>query len=372
MARKKVVFVIRKSVNVRKLWSGTVFSLYNELIKNYEIENLYVKESVVEKVKRRLNYIFHTDFFKEDCQCKLIQQAQKSYIRRYKNEKHIVFQLFEAPMTDNTINFIYQDLCVEYLIDLKKNEPGIFAKTEFHAFSEKDMLKRAIRQQSFYQNCEAVFTMGQWQADYIVENCRIDREKVLAVGGGVNLDVTKYSPTKRNKKRFLFVGRNFERKGGCIVLEAFNRLRTNYIYDAQLYVVGCHSHKYNHMDGVYFIGDVSSSEIVDYYNMCDVFCMPSYFEAYGIAFIEALCFAMPCIGRNCNEMPYIIKEGQNGYLINSDDVDELCSKMLLALDNDTMHKYLEQKRTEYIKEYSWENVVNKMKRVIDEKAKIDV
>lgn len=372
MARKKVVFVIRKSVNERKLWSGTVFSIYNELLKNYEIENLYIKESIVEKVKRRLNHIFHTDFFKEDCQRKLIQQAQKSYTSRYKNEKHIVFQFFEAPITDNTMNFIYQDLCVKYLIDLKKNEPDTFKKTEFYAFSERDMLRRAIGQQSFYQKCEAVFTMGKWQADYIIKNCKIGSEKVYAVGGGVNLDVTKYAPTKRNKKRFLFVGRNFERKGGDIVLEAFNKLRTNYIGDAQLYVVGGRSHKYNHMEGVHFLGDVSSSEIVDYYNLCDVFCMPSYFEAYGLAFIEALCFGMPCIGRNCNEMPYLIEEGLNGYLINSDDVDELCNKMLLALNNDKMHKYLEQKRTEYIKEYSWENVVSKIKRVIDEKAKIDV
>ena len=50
--------------------------------------------------------------------------------------------------------------------------------------------------------------------------------------------------------------------------------------------------------------------------MCDVFCMPSYFEAYGLVFVEALTFGLPCIGRNCYEMPYFIEDGKTGLLLN--------------------------------------------------------
>ena len=38
--------------------------------------------------------------------------------------------------------------------------------------------------------------------------------------------------------------------------------------------------------------------------------MPSYFEAYGLVFIEALTYGLPCIGRNAFEMPNFIQDSE--------------------------------------------------------------
>lgn len=88
--------------------------------------------------------------------------------------------------------------------------------------------------------------------------------------------------------------------------------------------------------------------------MCDVFCTPSYFEAYGLVFIEALTFGLPCIGRNCYEMPYFIDESKTGLLLKKDDVNELANLMKTILSDNGFKNNIAEKHDYYINEYSWE------------------
>ena len=51
--------------------------------------------------------------------------------------------------------------------------------------------------------------------------------------------------------------------------------------------------------------------------------MPSYFEAYGLVFAEALTYGLPCIGRDKFAMSEFIEDGCTGRLISGEDVEEL-------------------------------------------------
>ena len=95
------------------------------------------------------------------------------------------------------------------------------------------------------------------------------------------------------------------------------------------------------IENVHFLGDISKNSLSHYYNICDVFCMPSYFEAYGLVFIEALAFGLPCIGRNDFAMSEFITDGYNGYLVNNDDADILAIKMMDLLRNEEIKKNVE-------------------------------
>ena len=79
--------------------------------------------------------------------------------------------------------------------------------------------------------------------------------------------------------------------------------------------------------------------------------MPSYFEAYGLVFVEALSFGLPCIGRNCYEMPYFIEEGQTGLLLTNEDANELAALMERLLKDEKMKENVKAKRDYYLKEY---------------------
>ena len=102
-----------------------------------------------------------------------------------------------------------------------------------------------------------------------------------------------------------------------------------------------------------------------YYNICDIFCMPSYFEAYGLVFGEALVYGLPCIGRNNFAMKEFIQDGYNGYLIEKDDPYELAKKMFDLLNDDKIKSNVENNRGYYIEEYSWDTVAERIIKVIN-------
>ena len=158
---------------------------------------------------------------------------------------------------------------------------------------------------------------------------------------------------------------DFKRKGGFITYEAFKLLREQG-ENVELYVIGPTSNPIkNPVDGYHFVGNVSFDEEAEYYNMCDLFCMPSYFEAYGLVFVEALTFGLPCIGRNCYEMPYFIKNGDTGLLLKEDNPQELASLMYKGLHDNNMTNNVKDLRSKYLQNYSWSSVAERIAKVID-------
>ena len=98
---------------------------------------------------------------------------------------------------------------------------------------------------------------------------------------------------------------------------------------------------------------------------CDVFVMPSYFEAFGIVFPEALSCGVPCVGRDVCEMPYFIEEGKNGTLVRSSDICELATAMLKCVTNADIRKGAAAAKDEVSCQYSWDAVAARIIEVIE-------
>lgn len=120
-------------------------------------------------------------------------------------------------------------------------------------------------------------------------------------------------------------------------------------------------------EGIHCLGELNTSQLSEYFNLCDIFCMPSIFEAYGLVFAEALTYGLPCIGRDAYEMPYFIEQGETGYLLKSQSAEELAKLMRMALENSDMKKNVQSKRNFYIEEYSWDRVASRAQKIIESK-----
>src|SRR5207248_1608633 len=74
---------------------------------------------------------------------------------------------------------------------------------------------------------------------------------------------------------------------------------------------------------VILAGGVSPRELADYYNLCDVFAMPSKGEGFGIVYLEALACGKPVLAGNGDGSSEPLQNGKVGLLLDADDVDQI-------------------------------------------------
>ncbi len=350
-------------------WSGTNYSIYKALQNYYDVVSHPIVFSKVEKNVGLLRKVIQKLFPRfSDFSIYSNKKSQGKLNRMEFSEEEKAILLF-GELNSRYVRkcFVYQDLTVNYLADLYNSDSKLLQYTPLSAnTSSKVVDKRLSMVNQFYANCNGLFTMSHWLCDYMKNSGVISPEKVHFVGAGCNIDITKVDNSKKKGNKFLFVGKDFERKNGKLVVKAFELLHKNHP-DTELYIVGpkTQSECGELGDGIVFLGRKTFNELIEYYNLCDYFVMPSLFEAYGIVFGEALIFGLPCIGNHCYAMPEFITEGENGFLIYHNDPCELADRMEDLLANRNIAENVMGDREEYIKKYSWDSVAQRMYDIIE-------
>jgi len=78
-------------------------------------------------------------------------------------------------------------------------------------------------------------------------------------------------------------------------------------------------------------GFVPDHELPDYYNLCDVFAMPSKLEGFGIVFLEAMASGKPVLGSNLDGSVDALDQGRLGALVNPDDTTAIAHTLIQIL-----------------------------------------
>lgn len=81
-------------------------------------------------------------------------------------------------------------------------------------------------------------------------------------------------------------------------------------------------------DCVTLAGFVPDEQLCDYYNLCNVFAMPSKREGFGIVYLEALACGKPVLGGNQDGAIDALCHGELGALVNPDDIEELAQTLI--------------------------------------------
>ena len=357
---KKILFVSSWNIFNERTWSGTPYGIYSALSKKTAVEILHTS--------RKKSNLFVTIFEKIQNQITMGRFSLKhgtkilNHTSQCKDLPCIVFSEFNSNFASNF--YCYQDLSVDFVL-----RDTNYAQMRSSKFVSKSQANRKRKEALiFYKNCAGIFTMSNWLREDLIKNTGIDANKVHHVGGGCNVDISKINYKQKEGNKFIFVGRDWARKNGELVVEAFKSLALRLPqYNAQLYIAGPSScpQSIQGNNNIHFLGNLSADELYKYYNLCDYFVMPSNFEAYGLVFGEALSFGLPCIGKNCYAMPEFIKDGKNGYLIQNSDAQELTVKMeRLLVDGASMAKEVQNNRESYISLYSWDSVASKITEII--------
>lgn len=216
----------------------------------------------------------------------------------------------------------------------------------------------------------------------------IDKSKLLVLPMGVDMSMFKQSDFSKLKKRFgnnkiiLFVGRLVERKGVQYLIRAL-KIALNKNPNTILLIAGKGEYEdnlkelveeLNLKEKVVFLGALPHNETVKYYNIADIFVLPSVsskatgYEGLGVVLIEAMACGTNVIGSNVGGIPDIIIDKKTGLLFEADNSEDLAEKIDLLLNNKSLSKTLAKNAKQHIKKFSWENISTQFIKILKQAA----
>jgi glycosyltransferase involved in cell wall biosynthesis len=121
-------------------------------------------------------------------------------------------------------------------------------------------------------------------------------------------------------------------------------------------------------------GFVPDDEIGDYYNLCDVFAMPSKGEGFGIVYLEALACGKPTLGGNQDGAIDALCHGELGALVDPDDVDAIAQTLIQILqgtfDNPILYQP-ESLRKKVIENFGFECFKQRLAELMESSNRVD-
>jgi glycogen(starch) synthase len=188
--------------------------------------------------------------------------------------------------------------------------------------------------------------------------------------------------------RVLFVSRLERRKGVDILLDAAIRLLPDFP-QLEIVVVGkdtpntemaetyreaflrTHGRDRGIAERVRFVGEVSDAALYQFYADCDVFCVPSRYESFGLVYIEAMMFGVPIVATRVGGVPEVVQHDGNGFLVEPEDPAALAEALRrLVADGALRAQFGRASRALYEERFTIpamaRGVARQLTRIIDE------
>ena len=86
-----------------------------------------------------------------------------------------------------------------------------------------------------------------------------------------------------------------------------------------------------------FTGFIPEEQLAKYFNLADIYIMPSKKEGFGIVFIEAMYYGKPVIAGNVDGSVDALFNGKLGLLVNPESLDEIINAIIKVLNNKTLY-----------------------------------
>ena len=101
--------------------------------------------------------------------------------------------------------------------------------------------------------------------------------------------------------------------------------------------------------------------------LCDMFCLPSWEEGFGVVYLEAMAHGKPVIACRGEGIEDVVTDGETGLLVKPRDVDSLAEAIRFLLDHSDKAKTIgEQARSLVLENYTWEKNAERTLRVYKE------
>jgi len=223
-------------------------------------------------------------------------------------------------------------------------------------------------ERNLYGKCRVCFTISRFSADSLVEDYGVDPQCVQVVGSGCNIDLPESAPLRSGvPRRIVFVGGEWERKGGPVLVEALRIVRGSFP-DVTLDVVGdC---KDISDPGVRCHGRVPRERLGAYLLASDIFCLPSFSEPAAAALVEASGFALPVVATRVGGTPERVREGETGFLVEPGDARALADALLKLMRDPALARRMGAAGRRFVlEEFTWAATARRIAARISDELK---
>ena len=218
----------------------------------------------------------------------------------------------------------------------------------------------------------------------IIRHYKLPADNICVIYNGIDINEFKPGCIDKNRAAYreklnikdetalLFVGSGFERKGLGFLIEAVGILKRSGYNKIKLIVAGKGKiKKYKNAadrlgigKDVIFTGPVK--DVQGYYSASDIFVLPSIYEPFSNACLEAMASGLPVVTSRINGASEILTDGKDGIIIdNPSNPEEIAEKIKPLLAGQARHAAgMEARMT--VAKYSIEKNVERFLRLIDD------
>lgn len=266
-----------------------------------------------------------------------------------------------------------------FIIKLMKPKIKLIC-TRHNTFSKKIFWR--LLKKLFSLNVDQILVVSKSVKEFISKYEFIPPKKIKVLYNGI--DINKFKTRKDIKKLkqefklrdrdFIIgiVGRLAKQKGHRHLFKAISHLKGR-TPNIRLIVVGDgelkkeleeYARKLNIEKEVIFLG--FRKDMPALYSLMDVFCLPSEFEGFGIAIIEAMAAGKPVVAANVGGIPEVVIDGEAGILVPSRDSNALAQAVLKLLKNQALAKRMgEAGRRRVEKYFTLDRMIEKTEALYD-------
>jgi len=217
------------------------------------------------------------------------------------------------------------------------------------------------------QTKSLVFTYSDFTRRFLIEDYGIEADRVIVAPTACKIDFPKPDEIlKIRKPKIIFISTDFYRKGGDIVIKAFEKMIRK-DSKIQLVILGG-AFDTVLPDGAVYKGVVSHQILKKELLSASVIVHPARHDAFPNVLKEAIACGCPVVASNSAGIPEIVTHGKTGTVINDPDADSV-AEAIMDIINDkgkikTMREHCVQERDRFGQRICSERIISAIQEVM--------
>ncbi|MBI4789698.1 MAG: glycosyltransferase [Chloroflexi bacterium] len=116
-------------------------------------------------------------------------------------------------------------------------------------------------------------------------------------------------------------------------------------------------------DVITFMGKRLQESLPSYYASADVVVMPSRYESFGMAALEAMACGTPVVASAVGGLSFVVRDGETGFLVPENDPQALANCLGKLLGDSGLRKRLGECGAQVARGYAWSRIAEQIEQV---------